>query len=110
MNEQTLRVVLIDDDEDYFVIVRDLLAEAQGFHIELKWFDSYESGLAAISQNYTDVFIVDYRLGAHNGLDLLNEASARKLNSPFILLTGQGDQEIAVEAMKAGAVDYLIKG
>src|SRR5258706_14438950 len=106
MSEQLLRVVLIDDDEDYFVIVRDLLAETHGFRVELKWFDSYETGLAAISQNHTDVFIVDYSLGAHNGLDLLNEAAARKLNSPFILLTGQGDQEIAVDAMKAGAVDY----
>jgi PAS domain S-box-containing protein len=110
MSEQPLRVLLIDDDEDYFVIVRDLLSEVQGFRTELKWLDSYEKGLAVIGQNHTDVFIVDYRLGAHNGLDLLNEALSRNVLTPFILLTGQGDQEIAVEAMKAGAVDYLIKG
>jgi DNA-binding NtrC family response regulator len=66
MNDQPLRVVLIDDDEDYFVIVRDLLAEAEGFRVELKWLDSFEKGLAAIGQNHTDVFIVDYRLGALN--------------------------------------------
>lgn len=110
MSEQPLRVLLIDDDEDYFVIVRDLLSEVQGFRAELTWLDTYEKGLAALGQTQPDVFIVDYRLGAHSGLELVAEASARKVNTPFILLTGQGDQETAVAAMKAGAVDYLVKG
>jgi PAS domain S-box-containing protein len=110
MSESPLRVLLIDDDEDYFVIVRDLLAEARDLHVELTWVDSFDKGLEALGQNHTDVFIVDYRLGAHTGLELVQEAVARKVASPFILLTGQGDQEIAVEAMKAGVVDYLIKG
>jgi response regulator of citrate/malate metabolism len=83
MSEQPLRVLLIDDDEDYFVIVRDLLSEVQGFRAELKWSDSYENGLAVIGQNHTDVIIVDYRLGAHNGLELLNEAVARNILTPF---------------------------
>src|SRR5664280_699777 len=110
MSEQPLRVLLIDDDEDYFVIVRDLLTAVQGFRAELTWLDTYEKGLTALGQTQPDVFIVDYRLGAHSGLELVAEASARKVNPPFILLTGQGDQETAVAAMKAGAVDYLVKG
>jgi len=110
MIETPLHITLIDDDEDYFVIVRDLLADAQDIRSELAWHDSYENGLAALGKNHTDVFLVDYRLGANTGLDLLREARARKIVTPFILLTGQGDQEIAVEAMKAGATDYLVKG
>lgn len=110
MTEKPLRIVLIDDDEDYFVIVRDLLADAQNIRAKLTWEDSYAKGLAAIGTNHTDVFLVDYRLGAENGLDLLRAATAKNVRTPFILLTGQGDQEIAVEAMKAGAVDYLVKG
>src|SRR5664280_1029421 len=110
MSEEPLRVLLIDDDEDYFVIVRDLLSEAQGFRAELTWLDTYEKGLAALGQTQPDVFVVDYRLGAHSGLEIVAEATARKINTPFILLTGQGDQETAVAAMKAGAVDYLVKG
>jgi len=110
MPEQSLRIVLIDDDEDYFVIVRDLLADAQNLRAELTWVDSYEKGLAATNGNHTDVFLVDYRLGEKTGLDLLRETTNRNLRAPVILLTGQGDQEIAVEAMKAGAADYLIKG
>jgi PAS domain S-box-containing protein len=110
MTEQPLRITLIDDDEDCFVIVRDLLADAQGIRNKLTWHDSYEKGLAAIGMNHTDVFLLDYRLGANTGLDLLREARARKIVTPFILLTGQGDQETAVEAMKFGATDYLVKG
>ena len=110
MTKQPLRITLIDDDEDCFVIVRDLLADAQGIRTKLTWHDSYEKGLAAIGMNHTDVFLLDYRLGANTGLDLLREARARKIVTPFILLTGQGDQETAVEAMKFGATDYLVKG
>ena len=110
MTDQPLRITLIDDDEDSFVIVRDLLADVQGVRTKLTWHDSYEKGMTAIGMNHTDVFLVDYRLGADTGLDLLREARARKIVTPFILLTGQGDQEIAVEAMKAGATDYLVKG
>ena len=110
MTEPPLNITLIDDDEDYFVLVRDLLADAQGICSKLTWHVSYEKGLSAIGGNHTDVFLVDYRLGANNGLDLLRAARKCKVVTPFILLTGQGDQEIAVEAMKAGATDYLVKG
>ncbi len=110
MNTQPLRIVMIDDDEDYYILVRDLLSEAVNIRAQLTWHDSYDKGLLALGQNHTDVYLVDYRLGANTGLDLLREARARKILTPFILLTGQGDQEIAVEAMKAGATDYLVKG
>jgi PAS domain S-box-containing protein len=101
---------MIDDDEDYYILVRDLLAEVPTLSVHLTWHDSYDKGVAALGQDHADVFLVDYRLGAHTGLELLHEAQARQITTPIILLTGQGDQEIAVEAMKAGAADYLVKG
>jgi signal transduction histidine kinase len=110
MTKLGLNVVLIDDDEDYFVIVRDLLAEAAGLRANLTWVNTFEKRLAAVEQNHTDVFLVDYRLGLHTGLEILQAIVARQLHTPVILLTGQGDQEIAVAAMKAGAADYLVKG
>ena len=56
------------------------------------------------------IYLVDYRLGAHNGLDLLQRAILAGCRSPIILLTGQGDKEVDFQAMQAGAADYLIKG
>ncbi len=52
----------------------------------------------------------DYRLGEINGIELLRKFREQGCDIPIILFTGQGDQEVAVEAMKAGATDYLTKG
>src|SRR5690606_16021945 len=52
----------------------------------------------------------DYRLGAQNGLDLIREASDREVTTPMILLTGQGDLQVDLQAMAMGAADYLVKG
>src|SRR4051812_3056008 len=60
--------------------------------------------------NQHDVCLVDYRLGAQNGIDLLRAALSRNCQAPIILLTGQGEREIDLEAMQAGASDYLVKG
>ena len=77
---------------------------------ELEWIGSYYAGLEAAAQNRHDVYLVDYNLGARSGLDLLREALRLGCRGPIILLTGIGDHEVDVEAMQAGASDYLVKG
>jgi FixJ family two-component response regulator len=62
-----------------------------------------------IAQNKDDIYIVDYRLGAYNGLELLRGAINNGCSYAFILLTGQGYREMDIKAMKAGAVDYFEK-
>src|SRR5437660_3190035 len=66
--------------------------------------------MEVMERNHHVVYLVDYRLGGRNGLDLLREARERGCRGPIILLTGQGEREVDLEAMKAGAADYLIKG
>jgi two-component sensor histidine kinase len=72
--------------------------------------DTYEAALAAMEGHCHDVYLVDYRLGRRNGLELLREALANGCPGPVILLTGQGDYEVDMEAMRAGAADFLVKG
>lgn len=110
MANQPIRVLLIDDDEDDFVIVQGLLSEPEGEHLELDWVPSYEAGMDAIVSGEYDVYLVDYRLGERSGLDLLGEAVDRGHDVPIILLTGQGNFEVDMTAMEAGAADYLVKG
>ncbi len=107
---QRLRVLLVEDDEDDYVLTRDLLEEVPGYRFDLEWASNYETGRAALRQDRHDVYLFDYRLGGHTGLELLAEAVARGCKAPVILLTGQGEREIDIEAMKAGAADYLSKG
>ncbi len=109
MDNPSVRVLLVDDDEDDYILTLDLLGEGEGTRFELEWAATYDAGLEAIASHQHDVYLLDYRLGEHNGLELLREAVAKGCRAPMILLTGQGDREIDMEAMKAGAADYLDK-
>ncbi|NEP11916.1 MAG: response regulator [Symploca sp. SIO2C1] len=108
MDNRPVKVLLVDDDEDDYTLTRDLLAES-ATTFELEWVATYNAALERIEHNQYDVYLFDYRLGEHNGLELLREAVACGCQGPIILLTGQGDQEVDMEAMKAGAADYLDK-
>ncbi len=109
MDNYSVRVLLVDDDEDDYILTRDLLSESQGTRFDLEWVSTWDLALEVMGQNQHDVYLLDYRLGEHNGLDLLRQAIANGCRAPIILLTGQGDRDIDVEAMKAGAADYLDK-
>ncbi|HTW67898.1 MAG TPA: ATP-binding protein [Bryobacteraceae bacterium] len=110
MDTRELRVLIADDDEDDYILTRDLLQRMGQQRLRLDWTPSYEAALQAIEQNQHDVYLFDYHLGQSDGLELMREALARGCKAPIILLTGNDDWETDVEAMKAGAADYLVKG
>lgn len=107
---EQLRVLLVEDDEDDYFFTKDLLAEISGGQFTLDWAASYESGREMILRGEYDVCLLDYRLGANSGMELLREARAHDDLTPIIMLTGQEDREVDLEAMRAGATDYLVKG
>ncbi|MFO0811380.1 MAG: hybrid sensor histidine kinase/response regulator [Gemmataceae bacterium] len=104
-----VRVLLVDDDRDDYVLTRDLLNECASGHYELDWKQDYNSGLVGICSGCYDVVLLDYRLGAKTGLDLLDEARTLDCHTPVILLTGLSDAHIDLAAMQGGAADYLEK-
>jgi len=103
-------VLLVEDDEDDYILARELFGEFRGQQVQVEWLKNFSTGLEAMTGNQHDVCLVDYRLGAQNGIELLRTAQERGCKSPIILLTGQGEHEVDLEAMKAGAADYLVKG
>ena len=105
----SLRILIIDDDEDDFFITSEYIKSISGSSFTLEWCYEYNEALEFIKKGAYDLFFVDYFLGAKTGLDLIKEAVALKCEQPFILLTGIGNHKIDIEAMKAGAVDYLVK-
>jgi two-component system, cell cycle sensor histidine kinase and response regulator CckA len=109
-NSRDLHILLVEDDEDDYLITRALLSKAQSINCELDWARSFDDGLERILSRQYDACLVDYRLGARTGLDLLQEVNdAGGVETPIILLTGQGDLEVDLNAMAAGAADYLSK-
>ena len=109
MAETTVRVLLVDDDEEEYLIVRDLLKADCKDRIDLAWVSTYEKGLAAIVGSLCDVCLVDYHLGGRSGLELLTEVTMTENPTQVILLTGVGDRGVDLAATKAGAADFLVK-
>jgi len=107
---EQIRVLLVEDDEDDYFLIADLLSTIGNSRFRLDWVGTYDAAREAISSGEHDVCLLDYRLGEHSGLELLREALERPCKMPFILLTGQGDHDIDMEAMHMGASDFLEKG
>ena len=109
---EKLAVLIVEDDEDDFVLTRGLLEEIGDAKFDVQWSNTYEDALEKMSGSscHFDVCLLDYRLGAQTGLELLKDARGLGSKCPSILLTGQGDHEIDVEATLTGAADYLVKG
>lgn len=108
--DRPVRVLLIDDDRDDYLLTRDLFAEIPGGRYQLDWASDYDSGLAALVRGEHDVYLLDFRLGQKTGLDLLAEARQNGNSGPVILLTGQSQWEVDLAAMEQGAADFLEKG
>jgi two-component system cell cycle sensor histidine kinase/response regulator CckA len=106
---ETIKVLLIEDDEDDYILTRELLAEVKADKYVLDWASSYEEGLKVARRREHHVCLVDYRLGERTGVQLIREARESGLTTPMILLTGQGNLDVDVEAMEAGATDYMVK-
>ncbi|WP_338875439.1 PAS domain S-box protein [Spirosoma sp. SC4-14] len=110
VKNDTIRVLLVEDDEDDYMLTRALVSARENANIKLDWVDSYDRALEAVARNEHDVYLVDYRLGHHTGIHLIQEAFRAGCRSPMILLTGQDDLTVDQSALELGAADYLVKG
>jgi len=103
-----LRILLVDDDEVDRLAVRRLLRQA-GIQAEVEERTDRAGALAAVEGQAFDCALLDYRLPGTDGVSLLRDLRDSGVGLPVVALTGQGDEEVAVELMKAGAADYLNK-
>jgi len=109
LSAKEIRVVIIDDDEDDFFIIADYIKAIEGSRFRIDWCKNYDTAIRIIRERAYDIYFVDYRLGNHTGLDLLQAASAEDLDDPIVILTGKGNKVIDIKAMESGATDYLVK-
>lgn len=109
-SREVVHVLVVEDDNDDYFITRRLLSKAEHVRFKVERASDYDEALVAVTSGRFHVCLVDYRLGAHDGVELMHAAHAEGYDIPMILLTGQGDSEVDLSAMMAGAADYLIKG
>jgi signal transduction histidine kinase len=110
LNDGTIRIALVDDDEDDYVVLRETLSEIKHWKVHLQWASSYDQALGTLKPGLYDLYLMDYRLDRGTGLELMNELQKNGFSTPVIVLTGKGDHDIDLRAMQDGAADYLEKG
>lgn len=110
MNEERLRLLLIEQDSGFARYVGEMLGQARDFSAEMIPAQSLGQGLAELSQNAVDLLFMDLAVPDGAGLGNLSLIRAQAPELPIIITGESADETIALEAMRAGANDYLIKG
>jgi diguanylate cyclase (GGDEF)-like protein/PAS domain S-box-containing protein len=105
----TVAVLLVEDDEDDYLITRDLLRQQNRTRFVLDWCSDFETAKTVMSEQRHGVYLIDYRLGEYTGLDLVRSGFAGRPTAPVIMLTSQTDFEIDLEATSVGVTDFLLK-
>jgi PAS domain S-box-containing protein len=106
-----IRILVVDDAVEHAQMVTEFLRATGAWpHAEIRIAETYDDALAMLTMPPVyDLAVVDYMLGSRDGLGLLREVKERGIDTAVIVLTGQGAENVAVEAMKSGAADYLSK-
>ena len=105
-----LRILLVDDDEDDVILFKSIIKKIPEDGFTVDWVENYDQAYEQISKDQHDVYVIDYRLGAESGAQLLRDFDVATRRQPFIMLTGAADGQLEKEAMRLGAADYLVKG
>ncbi|HMD35291.1 MAG TPA: response regulator [Vicinamibacterales bacterium] len=104
------RVLIVDDESAFAGMLREMLRSIDAYRsADVSIATSYEQAVAALTAAPCDVALFDYWLGTKDGVALLRDVRARGIDTAVIVLTGHGAEDVAVQAMRAGAADYLNK-
>jgi two-component system cell cycle response regulator len=104
------RVLVIDDDRLQYRLLQEHFKNFRRGSYQLDWSETYEDGLAKLLAGAYAVCLLDYRLGQKDGLQLIQEAAGKGCRTPIVFLTAESSENIDIQAMEAGALDYLVKG
>ena len=100
-------ILIIEDDEDDYCLACDLLSEAYGQDLHPDWEATWEGGMVALHAESHDVYLIDYRLGARDGLDLVRARDRRDLGELGSAFQGgfQGRREVGLREHGTGPRD-----
>src|SRR5271155_5462220 len=103
-----LRILSVEDDPDDTILIQELL-ETGGMVCEVTRVDTQSAFVASVEQGGIDLILADYTLPSFNGISALKLAMKACPDVPFIFVSGTLGEEVAIEALKIGATDYILK-
>src|SRR5690348_2432764 len=110
MNNGAIKVLLVEDNPADVRLVREKLTEAPGAPFQFECVDRLAAGVSRLSAGGVDVLLLDLGLPDSQGLATFTAVHARQPGLPVVVLSGAADEQLAMQAVQAGAQDYLVKG
>ena len=107
---QIINILLIEDNPGDIRIIKEHLKEAKEFKFNLHSVENLLKGLTCITENSFDIILLDLLLPDSSGIETLERILEKDSKYPIIVLTGMDNLNLAIQAIKAGAQDYLVKG
>ena len=105
---EQLKLVIIEDEDAHFQLIQRAIIKAYP-DASIHYFQEATGCLERLDEINPDVVIADYLLPGMNGIEFLKSLNREQRDIPVIIITGQGDENLAIQAMKLGAWDYLVK-
>ena len=110
MNRKAISILLVDDDPTFASVFQDGLLKARGIEFQITRKTNVDSALAAIRENQTfDIIVTDYLLPDSNGLEFCLQLNQMESKIPVVMISASKDIKLAVEVMKLGVEDFLLK-
>jgi len=100
---------LVDDDRDDSLIFSKLICHLRNYRIDFSWTADYDNARELIASHDYHLHFVDYRLGARSGLELMEQSLRDSPEKNFVLVSGFGNEAVAAESIRLGALDYIAK-
>ena len=110
MDSQPIKILLIEDDTgdaDYF---REIIKESKLVRFEVETTDKLLSGIELLGRKKFDIVLVDLNLPDSHGISTFSELHEHTLETPLVVLTGLDDEQMALQAVRKGAQDFIVKG
>ncbi len=108
MNDEKYRVLILDDDYELGILLKEYLQNTKTCVVT---YVTAESDFwECVDRETFDILFLDYKLAETTGLDILSQMGQAGINIPTVMMTGEGNENIAARAIQSGALDYLVKG
>ncbi len=110
MDPAPIRILLVEDNKDFAKLLRVYLERFEKDRFEITWKENYADTMAELGRDKEyDIILMDYFLPGKNGLEITRELMEMKIDVPVVFLTVNKDFDLAIDVMKLGVDDYLVK-
>ncbi len=108
MMSKKLNILIVEDFKHDYIVINRILRKSN-MNCSVSWVQNAQDVISILQLKEIDIILIDYMLPGDNGLELFRQIKQNEINIPVVFITGSGNESVAVEAIKLGAQDYIVK-